>query len=142
MVDNSIGQVRPYAEDDRPAVVLLWNITFADDPTWNEPHSVIDTKMKIQPELFLVYESGGAVVGTVLAGFDGFRGWIHHLAVDPGFQGRSISRALMEAAEAGLRDMGCRKVNLQVRAGNTAAAEKYAHMGFSEESRISMGKLL
>lgn len=134
--------VRPFAEEDRESVVAIWNEVFSSDPPWNEPHSVIDTKTKVQPELFLVYEAEDVVVATLIAGFDGFRGWIHHLAVRPDYQGQGIARKLIEAAEAGLKSLGCRKVNLQVRVENTDAAEKYRQMGFSEEQRISMGKNL
>ncbi len=136
------GAVRPFDERDRSGVVGIWAVTFADDPPWNEPNAVIDTKLRVQPELFLVYELDGSVVGTVVAGFDGFRGWIHHVAVHPEHQGAGIAWQLIEAAESGLRDLGCRKVNLQVRIENTEARNKYLKMGFSEEQRISMGKLL
>ena len=136
------GVVRPFAECDRSDVITLWEITFADDPPWNEPSSVIDTKLLIQPELFLVYEFDGIVVGTIIAGFDGFRGWIHHVAVHPSNQGMGISHKMIQAAELGLRQLGCRKINLQVRAENAQTVEKYAKMGFSEEQRTSMGKVL
>ena len=135
-------QVRPFQETDRGDVVALWNNVFADDPPWNEPNAVIDTKLTTQPELFFVCESEGKAIATLIAGFDGFRGWIHHVAVHPDYQGQGVSRLLIEAAEAGLKERGCKKVNLQVRAGNEIAAEKYRSMGFSDEPRISMGKLL
>ncbi|MBO6657841.1 MAG: GNAT family acetyltransferase [Pseudomonadales bacterium] len=134
--------VRSFQESDRGDVVALWNSVFADDPPWNEPNTVIDTKLRTQPELFFVYESQEKVVGTLVAGFDGFRGWIHHVAVHPDHQGHGVSRLLIEAAESGLRELGCKKVNLQVRKGNEGAADKYRSMGFSDEPRISMGKLL
>lgn len=139
---TATGKVRPYSEEDRQEVVSIWETTFANDPPWNEPNLVIDTKLLVQPDLFIVYELEGTVVGTVIAGFDGFRGWIHHVAVEPKCQGLGISRKLIEAAESGLRKLGCRKINLQVRAENTLAAKKYRKMGFREEQRISMGKLL
>lgn len=134
--------VRPFQEADRKDVVAIWNDVFADDPPWNDPDAVIDTKLTVQPHLFFVCESDSRIVATLIAGFDGFRGWIHHVAVLPSHQGSGLSRKLIEAAEAGLRTMGCRKINLQVREDNRKAAEAYRHMGFEDESRISMGKLL
>ena len=139
---SNSGNVRPFAEQDRSDVVAIWRETFADDPPWNDPDNVIDTKLQVQPDLFLVYETAGRVRGTVIAGFDGFRGWIHHVAVHPSMQGEGIARQMIDMAETGLRKPGCRKINLQVRVGNDSAAASYKSMGFSEEKRISMGKLL
>lgn len=136
------GRVRPFVEADRADVVSIWSMTFADDPSWNEPNTVINTKLSMQPELFLVYELEGQVVGTVIAGFDGFRGWLHHVAVHPNRQGLGIAQQMIRAAEMGLKSLGCRKVNLQVREGNIGAVERYAKMGFEQENRISMGKRL
>lgn len=134
--------IRAFVEADRAEVVSLWQQLFADDPPWNEPNQVIDTKLSVQPELFLVCEQEQSVVGTVLAGFDGVRGWLHHIAVLPRAQGQGVSRKLIEHAEQLLKQMGCVKVNLQVRSANQTAAEKYMHMGFVEEDRRSFGKLL
>ncbi|MCP5149693.1 MAG: GNAT family acetyltransferase [Ectothiorhodospiraceae bacterium] len=134
--------VRPYEGRDEEAVVALWSSVFAGDPPWNEPRAMIRRKLTVQPELFLVAERGGAVVGTVLAGFDGVRGWIHHLAVDPGHRRAGIGGELMRAAEAGLTRLGCPKVNLQVRATNTAVIAFYESLGYDVEERASMGRRL
>ena len=134
--------VRPFATSDRAAVVALWRDVFADDPPWNEPQEMIDRKLTVQPELFLVAESGGRVFGTVLGGFDGVRGWIHHLAVDASQRRKGIARSLMEAAEQGLKKLGCPKVNLQVRATNLLVIEFYRSLGYNVEERASLGKRL
>jgi ribosomal protein S18 acetylase RimI-like enzyme len=73
--------IRPYDSKDQAQAVALWNEVFPDDPPWNEPASMIRRKLTVQPELFLVAHVTGEVAGTVLAGFDGVRGWVHHLAV-------------------------------------------------------------
>jgi len=101
-------KVRPFAAADRAAVVSLWREVFADDPPWNEPEGMIDRKLTVQAELFLVAESDGRVLGTVLGGFDGVRGWIHHLAVVASQRRKGIARSLMQAAEAGLASLGKR----------------------------------
>lgn len=134
--------VRAYCEKDRHGVVEIWNLVFADDPPWSEPNAVIDTKLTVQPDLFLIAELEGKVIGTALAGFDGVRGWVHHVAVHPDFQRRGIAASLMTAAEAGLKKMGCRKLNLQVRATNTSVLAFYEELGFLAEDRISFGKVL
>ena len=110
--------IRAFEQPDLQAVVELWSIVFPDDPPWNNPTDVVELKLSVQRELFLVAVVSGRVVGTVLAGFDGVRGWIHKLAVQPEYLRKGIASRLMEAAEAGLASKGCPKVNLQVRASN------------------------
>jgi len=134
--------VRPFEPQDHAEVVSLWKDVFPDDPLWNEPAAMIRRKLTVQPELFLVGYADGRLVATVLAGFDGVRGWIHHLAVHPSYRRRGIARALMIAAEEGLAKLGCPKVNLQVRATNTAVVSFYRALGYSIEERTSLGKRL
>jgi ribosomal protein S18 acetylase RimI-like enzyme len=134
--------IRPFNSKDRSAVVALWREVFADDPPWNEPEGVIDRKLTVQPELFLVADNQGTIIGTVLGGFDGVRGWIHHLAVAASHRRKGVARSLMRAAEQGLKQLGCPKVNLQVRATNLAVIEFYRALGYNIEERASLGKRL
>ena len=133
---------RPYDDGDRDAVIALWQETFPDDTPWNKPADVIDRKTAFQPEGFLVAVRQGSVVGTIVAGYDGFRGWLHHVAVKPDNQGEGIARLLIEHAEQVLADLGCVKVNLQVRDSNSAVAVVYKSLGYTEEQRLSFGKRL
>jgi ribosomal protein S18 acetylase RimI-like enzyme len=103
---------------------------------------MIANKLKVQPELLLVGLLDGRLVGAVMAGFDGVRGWIHHLAVVPEARRRGVATRLVRAAEAGLRHLGCPKVNLQVRASNSEVVAFYQSLGFAIEERISMGRRL
>ena len=103
---------------------------------------MIDDKLLVQRELLLVAELDGALVGAVMAGFDGTRGWIYHLAVTPGRRLKGIASQLVRAAEDGLRLLGCPKVNLQVRAENEGVVAFYRALGYSVEQRVSMGKVL
>ena len=135
-------RVRSYDPGDREAVIGLWDEVFADDPPWNQPELVIDSKIKVQADLFFVCEIDGSIVGTVLAGFDGHRGWVHKVATDPRYRRKGIARLLMEAAERGLASKGCKKLNLQVRDGNDGAVAFYKGLGFAEERRVSMSKHL
>ena len=134
--------IRPYGSQDHSQVVSLWNEVFPDDPPWNEPAAVIRRKLTVQPELFLVGLVNGRVVATVIAGFDGVRGWIHHLAVQSAYRRRGIARSLMGAAEESLAKLGCPKVNLQVRAANAAVISFYRALGYDVEERASLGKRL
>jgi len=135
-------EVRPYGDADFNAVVELWAEVFVDDPSHNVSKEMIDRKLQVQPELFLVAVRDGAIVGTVMAGFDGVRGWIHRLAVKESVRRSGIGTKLMSAAEVGLARMGCPKVNLQIRAENTDVVAFYRSLGYGVEERVSMGKLV
>lgn len=135
-------QIRPFSERDRPAVASLWHEVFPDEPPWNAPQVIIRRKLAVQPELFLVGELGGKIVATVLAGFDGVRGWIHHLVVSPSLRRRGIATRMMREAEVGLAKLGCPKVNLQVRTMNKTIVAFYRSVGYEVEARVSMGKRL
>jgi ribosomal protein S18 acetylase RimI-like enzyme len=84
----------------------------------------------------------GNIVATVLAGYDGVRGWIYHLAVANDYQRKGFGQAMMQEAEKRLRDMGCPKINLQLRGENAEAIEFYKRMGYQIEDRVSFGKRL
>ena len=96
----------------------------------------------MQRELFLVGELGGQIVATVMAGFDGHRGWVHLVAVTPAQRKRGFGRMLLVEAEKRLREIGCTKLNLQVRATNAEVITFYKSLGYSVEERVSMGKRL
>jgi chromate reductase, NAD(P)H dehydrogenase (quinone) len=132
--------IRPFAPNDRDGVVALWSEVFADDPPRNAPALVIDRKLTVQPELFLVALRDGRVVGAVLGGYDGVRGWVHHLAVEPGLRRTGVARRLMADVERRLAALGCPKINLQVRATNGGVVAFYERLGYRVEERISMGK--
>lgn len=134
--------IAPYSDSQRSGVIALWKDIFAGDPPWNEPGAVIAAKMGEHPELFFVASRDARVLGTVMAGYDGHRGWIYALAVSPDHRHQGIARALMKRAEAALAALGCVKVNLQVRGGNEGVAAFYENIGYAVEDRISMGKPL
>ena len=136
------GSVRTYADSDCDAVVALWAAVFPEDPPWNEPTRFIQRKRSVQPELFWVAQDGDRIIGTVVAGYDGVRGWIYHLAVDPAKRRQGTARLLMQTAEQALEARGCPKINLQVRADNAEVINLYRVLGYDTEDRVSMGKPL
>jgi len=131
--------VRSFRAADREAVIALWRACglVAEN---NDPDADIDLKVATQPELLLVGELDGEVVATVMAGFDGHRGWINYLATSPAHQRHGLGREIMEAAEARLVARGCPKINLQIRSGNADVRGFYQSLGYDVEDRISMGK--
>ncbi len=134
--------VRAYEPQDESAVVELWEVVFPDDPPWNNPPDVIQRKLSVQRDMFLVCLSTGRLVGTVLAGFDGVRGWVHKVAAHPEFQRKGIATHLMKAAEERLANIGCPKLNIQLRTSNTSAVKFYESAGYAIEDRVSMSKRL
>ena len=133
--------ISPYLPEHENDVIELWRKC---DLTrhWNNPKLDIERKLKVNPELFLVGLISGRVVATVIGGYDGHRGWIHYLAVDPAYQRRGLGRRIMEAVEKKILGMGCPKINLQVRVDNAAVVAFYESIGYQTEERVSMGKRL
>jgi ribosomal protein S18 acetylase RimI-like enzyme len=133
--------IRPFDDADEVAVIGLWE-KCGMLRAWNDPHKDIARKRKLQRELFLVGIEGGAVVATIMAGYDGHRGWINYLAVDPAWRRKGFGRALVDQAEHRLRALGCPKINLQVRRENVEAMAFYERIGFREDAVASFGKRL
>ncbi len=133
--------IRAYQAADEAAVVALWRACDLVRP-WNDPHKDIRRKLRVNPEWFLVGETGGRIVGTVMAGYEGHRGWINYLAVEPGRQRAGLGRALMAEAERLLHAAGCAKINLQVRTGNAGVIAFYERLGYKPDNCVSLGKRL
>jgi len=138
---NETMKIQPFAEADRLAVIRLWEETDLAVPQ-NDSGKDIDRKMKVDAELFLFGEVDGEVVATVMAGYEGHRGWINYLAVKSCQQRKGYGRILMEAAESLLRQKDCPKINLQARATNTEALEFYSAIGYGDDHVIGLGKRL
>ena len=133
--------IRSFALADTDAVISLWQETGLTRP-WNNPHQDINRKLSVQPELFLVAVAGETVVGSVMAGYDGHRGWLYYLASDPARRGEGIGRRLVEAAEERLLAMGCPKVQLMVRPENNVAQGFYDALGYDTFETWATGKRL
>jgi ribosomal protein S18 acetylase RimI-like enzyme len=134
-------RIRVFECADEAAVVGLWEACGLTRP-WNDPHKDIARKLAVQPELFLVGVTEEAVMASVMAGYEGHRGWMNYLAVAPRFRGRGFGRVLVEYVERLLLERGCPKVNLQVRASNAAAVAFYRRLGYAQDESISLGKRL
>ena len=134
--------IRTYRDSDHASVIALWNEVFPNPAPHNDPYRVIEEKKREKDGLFFVACEASHVVGTVMGGYDGHRGWVYTLAVAPGKRRSGIGRWLMRRLEEELGQRGCSKVNLQVRAGNEDVVAFYEEIGFRVEDRISMGKLI
>jgi ribosomal protein S18 acetylase RimI-like enzyme len=98
----------------------------------------IEKKIRRDPDLFLVAESGGAIIGSVIGGYDGRRGLIYHLAVSAAFRGMGIGSCLMDEVESRLRAKGCLKCYLLVLEGNTEAETYYQQRGWQHMEDIHL----
>lgn len=143
MVDpTDLLVVRSFREADAVPLEQLWAEAFSDDPPSNAPVLMIRSKLRVQPELLLVCTFNNRLIGAVMAGFDGVRGWLYHLAVVADWQRRGVGTQLVRAAEVRLAELGCKKVNLQIRSTNSAVVAFYGRLGYQVEQRISMGRRL
>jgi ribosomal protein S18 acetylase RimI-like enzyme len=130
-----------YGSEHQDAIVDLWKECDLAVPQ-NDPVEDIQKKLDFQPLLFFVALLDDKVIGSLMVGYDGHRGWINYLAVLPDYQKRGYGRKLVERAIYELKKLGCLKVNLQVRRNNISAVEFYKHLEFKEDDVVSLGKRL
>lgn len=135
-----MAEIRRYRDADYTGVDRVWREAFPNDPPRNHADRAIPAKLAYQPELLFVADDKGTIIGTVMAGYDGHRGWLYAVAVCGKHQRSGVGTALVRSAEAALRELGCGKINLQVRAGNEAVANFYRRLGYAAEERMSMGR--
>jgi ribosomal protein S18 acetylase RimI-like enzyme len=136
--DIEIKTYEPAYEND---LIDLWTDCGLVVPQ-NDPKRDVDIKYGFQPYLLYLGFIDKNLVASVMAGFEGHRGWINYLAVKPELQRQGIGRMMMQYAEVELAKLGCPKINLQVRTSNRDVIEFYGRIGYLEEDRVSMGKRL
>ena len=98
----------------------------------------VKVKLQRDPDLFLVAEENGEIVGVVMGAWDGRRGWINHLAVAPNRQRQGIGRALIEELEKRLLEKGAKKVNAQIYRWNTKSFDFFKSVGYEVHSDLVM----
>ncbi len=135
--------LREFTLDDYAAVLALWEqYPDALGIGRSDTRAEIAKKLERDPDLFLLAEVDGMIVGTVIGGYDGRRGLIYHLAVDHGYRGRGIARALMDEVERRLAAKGCIRSYLLVKQENTDVVEFYEKLGWQAMTVTTMGKNL
>jgi ribosomal protein S18 acetylase RimI-like enzyme len=133
--------IQPYEPKYEQAVIKLWERCNLTRPV-NNPQKDIARKMKVSPELFLVGILDGKVVATVMGGYEGHRGAVNYLGVDPDCQKKGLGKQIMLALEAKLLKLGCPKINLMFRTDNAVVEKFYEKLGYSRDTVIEMGKRL
>jgi ribosomal protein S18 acetylase RimI-like enzyme len=137
-------EIRVFKKADTKGVVNLWKecFNYYSSPH-NKPEKSISVKMKHKDGLFFVaVDAKGEVVGSVMAGFDGHRGWIYSMAVKQELRTKGLGSSLLKHAEKELKKRGAPKINLQVMPDNEGVIKFYEKNGYAVEPRISMGKKL
>lgn len=138
--------IRRFDASDTGAVVALWQEAFPEyrDVTkpQRNPHLSIANKLATQPELFFVAVLGERIIGTVMGGYDGHRGWLYSLAVDASLRRHGIGTRLVAHVEAALTERGCPKLNLQVLSAKADVRAFYEALGYRADEVISLGKRL
>ncbi len=134
-------RIIPYDSVYQQALISLWKECNLVIPQ-NDPVVDIQKKLDLQPQLFFIALLNDQLVGSVMAGYEGHRGWLNYLALSPKFQRRGYGKRLVDEATEKLRELGCQKINVQVRKTNLSAIEFYKRIGFKEDNAISLGKRL
>jgi ribosomal protein S18 acetylase RimI-like enzyme len=146
MTTSAALSIRRFDASDTDAVVALWQEAFPEyrDVTrpQRNPHLSIANKLATQPELFCVAVLGGRIVGTVMGGYDGHRGWLYSLAVDASLRRHGIGTRLVAHVETALTERGCPKLNLQVLSAKADVRAFYEALGYRADAVISLGKRL
>ena len=134
--------IRPFKLEVKNSVVELWKICRLTRP-WNNPEKDIERKLNVQSEMFLVLEIQGSIIGSVMAAYDGHRGVINYLAVNPGYQQKGYGKILMTHVEQELLNKGCPKINLLVRSDNLNVKRFYKGLHYDEQDDVKVfGKRL
>ncbi|MGI9280023.1 MAG: GNAT family acetyltransferase [Endozoicomonas sp.] len=134
-------KIRPFEINDETAVIQLWKECGLTVP-WNDPQLDIQRKLAVGRDLFLVGTLENKVIASAMGGYEGHRGWVNYLAVDPEVQNHGFGARLMEHLESLLIAKGCPKINLQVRSSNVGVIEFYQSLGYGVDDTVSLGKRL
>ena len=133
--------ITEYKEKHAGEVIALWFECELIIPS-NNPRRDIERKLKVDRDLFLVGIKSEKLIASVMGGYEGHRGWINYLAVDPVHRRNGYGRRIMKEVERRLQTRGCPKINLQVRATNDGAIKFYQSLGYSDDNVIGLGKRL
>ena len=133
--------ITEYKEKHAGEVIALWFECELIIPS-NNPRRDIERKLKVDRDLFLVGIKSEKLIASVMGGYEGHRGWINYLAVDPEYRNNGYGRLIMRAVEKRIRAKGCPKINLQVRNSNDTVIKFYKSLGYADDHVIGLGKRL
>ena len=139
--DNSSFSIRKFNILDSERVVKIWKeCGLVRD--WNNTELDSQRKLSFQEELFFVGELENKIIATAMFGYDGHRGWLNYFAVALDFQTKGYGKLLLQFGEKKLLELGCTKINLQIRNDNKEAVKFYHKLGYEDDAVVSLGKRL
>jgi ribosomal protein S18 acetylase RimI-like enzyme len=133
--------IAPASLADGEAVVAFWQACGLTRP-WNDPHRDFVQALATPTSTIFIARDDAALIGSVMVGFDGHRGWVYYVAVAPERRRAGLGRALMAAAEQWLRERDAPKIQLMVRDANDAAIGFYQALGLERQSVVVLGRFL
>jgi ribosomal protein S18 acetylase RimI-like enzyme len=133
--------IQPIEDGDIGEVISLWQ-RCGSTRAWNDPAADIALARREANSTILLGRHDGALVASVLVGHDGHRGWVYYVTSDPEHRREGYGRAIMTAAENGLRAHGIEKLQLMVRGDNTEVHAFYQSLGYFEQERVVFAKWL
>ena len=134
-------KIKIFEEDYRDQILSLWQKCKLIK-TWNDPNKDIDRKLKVKDDLFLVIEYNNLIIGSAMAGYDGHRGYVYYLAIDPIHQNKGFGKLLMDNIEKKLKEIGCPKINIFIRSSNINVKNFYKSIFYDEQDCLTYGKRL
>ncbi|MEM9774658.1 MAG: GNAT family acetyltransferase [Chloroflexota bacterium] len=133
---------RTYKPSDYEKILALWKaagiiLSRSDTPAG------LKQKLERDSDLFFVLEDESSrLIGAVMGSYDGRRGWINHLAIDPTYQGKGLGKIMMTELEKRFKAIGCEKINLLIEPTNAAVQSFYEGIGYTADELIFMEKWL
>ena len=127
--------IRPFQEQDTQQVIELWEVCNLIRP-WNNPEQDIIRKQQVSDQLFLVLECNNRIIGTIMGGYDGHRGVMNYLAINPKFRGNGYGSMLVTTIEDKLKALRCPKVHLLVRSDNAQVSGFYTNLDYENQNDI------
>ena len=134
---DSAVHIREYRTEDYESVLALWvRAGLPFKPEGRDKRDSIDAQVRLPNMIFLVAESEGTLVGTVIVTHEGRKGWINRLAVDPGFRRRGIGSLLVREGENRLRGLGTDVLACLIEEGNDASVRTFETLGYEHHPEI------
>jgi len=123
-------KIRHARATDIEPILALWTDS-GTHPTVTDDASSIGRLLHRDRAALFIADDDGRVVGTLIAGFDGWRGHLYRMAVHPDFRRRGIARSLVEEAEEHLRSIGCKRIAAQVIVQDAHAVDFWTAVGYA-----------
>ncbi|MCJ7650319.1 MAG: GNAT family N-acetyltransferase [Candidatus Lokiarchaeota archaeon] len=134
-------KIEKFTMESYEDIVDLWRksgISVGSTDTKNE----IERMLQRNPNLFLIGKIDNKVIGAVMGGFDGRRGYVHHLAIDPDYQRRGFGTMIIENLIKKFRKIGVHKVHLFIEKDNKELVEFYMNLGWEIRDDLIMMSLV